>query len=358
VLPPGFTSFSPSAIQDSGRVYGTLCDSTCSVTQLAYFKNGSVTAVAAIPPGSFTGPVNARGTVGGGVLVDPVNFIFRAALFRGGQVEIVPPQPGELFAAVMALNDTDTALVISFSASQITYVLYSGGKAAPINFGPSITNPSFPSSLSGTCRCINNQGIIAGTEGPNRFNGARGFRFDTRTGVATILSPYAGDPTETLAWGMVVNQRGNVLGYSFTIGITPYHERIGVWENNGTFDTFLVESTNSSELLFNDNNLIVITAIYTPPISYIVPRPGVRLSLADQVVNLPVGQDLLLITDLNNHGDMIGRSSMSANFLLERLDAGSPQAFATPVISNAPRALPSAIAVMRNRFLPQLGRLK
>ena len=89
-----------------------------------------------------------------------------------------------------------------------------------------------------------------------------------------------------------------------------------------------------------------------------MPRPGVRLSLADQVVNLPVGQDLLLITDLNNHGDMIGRSSMSANFLLERLDAGSPQAFATPVISNAPRALPSAIAVMRNRFLPQLGRLK
>jgi hypothetical protein len=35
VLPPGFTSFSPSAIQESGRVYGTLCDSTCSVTAAA-----------------------------------------------------------------------------------------------------------------------------------------------------------------------------------------------------------------------------------------------------------------------------------------------------------------------------------
>jgi hypothetical protein len=323
---------------------------------LAYFKDGSLTALGVIPAGSFAGPVNARGTVGGGVLVDPVNFIFQAALFRGAQVDLVPPQPGEVFASVFALNDTDTALVASFNTSGIPYVLYSRGKATPINFGPNITNPFF--GFSGSCRCINNNGIIEGIEGPGLFNGARGFRFDPRSGVSTILNPFPGDPTETLAWGQAINQRGDVLGYSFTIGVTPYHERIGVWENNGLFDTYLVENVSSNRLIFNDNNLIVITEIFSSHISYIVPKPGLRLNLSDLVVNLPVGQDLFFISDLNNHGDMIGSSSTGANFLLQRLDAGAPQHFATPVVNNAPRAVPPGIAIARSRLLPQLGQLK
>jgi hypothetical protein len=197
--------------------------------------------------------------------------------------------------------------------------------------------------------------MIEGIEGPGIFNGARGFRFDTREGEATILHPYPGDPTETLAWGQAINERGDVLGYSFTLGVNPYHERIGEWESNGLFDTYLVESdVNSSKLLFNDGNLIVITL--SGGSSYIVPRPGVRLNLADLVVNLPVGQELSAIADLNNHGDMIGSTSTGANFLLQRLEDDDRQAYATPAVSSARHAIPQGVAIMHSRL--QLGQLK
>src|SRR5262249_20047960 len=156
-----------------------------------------------------------------------------------------------------------------------------------------IANPFFPGSGFVGCTCLNNNGVIAGTEGPGAFDRARGFRFETRTGAATILNPFPGDPTETLAWGVATNQRGDILGYSFTLGIRPYHERIAVWEKNGLLDNYFVENDNTSRLLFNDNNLIVITESSSrPAFSYIVPRPGVRLNLADLVVNLPAGEDL------------------------------------------------------------------
>jgi hypothetical protein len=360
-LPTGFTSFFPSAIRDNGWVYGTLCDSTCSVTQLAYVKDGSLTSLGAT--NFFAGPVNKRGTVGGGVLVDPVNFFFRAALFRDGKVELVPPQPGEVSASLVALNDHDVALVQSFNASfQGALFLYSKGAATPIDFGPSLINPSACFAFRGISRCMNDKELIEGIEGPNRFNGARGFRFDPRDGKSAILNPYSGDPTETLAWGQAINERGDVLGYSFTIGVTPYHERIGVWRANGVFDTYYVESIDSSQLFFNDDNLIVITLVSGAPTSYIVPRPGVRLNLADLVVNLPAGQDLPAISDLNDHGDMIGVSSTGANFLLQRLEgevAGSDwQALPTPAANNARRAIPPIMAMVRGRLLPQFEQLK
>ena len=362
-LPTGFTSFSPTAVRDNGWVYGYICDSTCGVTQLAYVKDGRLIALGAIPPGSFTGPVNKGGTVGGAVLVDPVNFIYRAALFRDAKVELVPPQPGEMFAAVDALNDHGAAVVSSFDASfNLTKLLYREGKATPIDFGPSLTNPSPCFTFSGISRCLNNRETIEGLEGPSIFDGARGFRFDTRDGEAAILNPYSGDPTETLAWGQAINQRGDVLGYSFTLGVTPYHERIGVWERNGLFDTYLVESdVNSSKLLFNDDNLIVITLQNSggspPHNSYVVPRPGVRLNLADLVVNLPAGQDLRVIADLNNHGDMIGATSTGATFLLQRLEDDDHQPYPRPVAHHAPHAIPQGMAFLRSRLL-QLGRLK
>jgi hypothetical protein len=56
--------------------------------------------------------------------------------------------------------------------------------------------------------------------------------------------------------------------------------------------------------------------------SYLVPRPGVRLDLADLVENLPTGQDLRAINDMNNRGDMIGTSSSGGSFLLERAGEG------------------------------------
>ncbi|BCG04855.1 hypothetical protein PPGU19_094230 (plasmid) [Paraburkholderia sp. PGU19] len=312
------------------------------------------------PPLSFGGPVNASGTIGGSVVIDPTNFIGRAALFRGNQVTLIPPQPGEQFAFVIALNDNDTALVWSFTDTGATFVLYRDGTPTPINFRQNITASYFPFVFTaGFCRCLNNNQLIDGTSYFG-FNGDRAFRLNTRNGLGTILDPFPGDPTENLAWGEAINQAGDVLGYSFKIG-RPYHERIGVWGSNGVFYTYLVENESSNGLLFNDNKLIVITSFDSqggPPISYIVPRPGVRLNLADLVVNLPAGQDLARIKDLNNHGDMIGSSTSSANFLLLRLESGDQQAYATPVVDNTWHALPSAVTIMRGRLRQQAGPAK
>jgi len=100
------------------------------------------------------------------------------------------------------------------------------------------------------------------------------------------------------------------------------HERVGVWDRNGDFKTYFDETISSDALLFNDNNLIVIT-LAPGNNSYLVPKPGVRLNLADLVENLPAGQDLRFILDMNNHGNMIGSSSTGNNFLLELVGVGN-----------------------------------
>ena len=236
-------------------------------------------------------------------------------------MELIPPQPGEIFSFVVSLNDPGTALVDSFTADAENFVLYRKGHAALLDFGPTVPRPVFFSS-----RHINNQGLIAGIAG-GLPSGARGFRFDPRTGESQLLSPFPGDTTETLAWGMGINTRGDVLGYSFTIGVQPYHERIGVWDRAGNFKTYLVRSKSSNRLLFNDNNLIVITLEFSGT-SYLVPKPGVSLSLADLVVNPPAGLTLDFITDLNNQGDMIGLSDSHGSFLLQRVGPTAPLSLA------------------------------
>jgi hypothetical protein len=315
-LPSGFTFFSPAAIHNSGRVYGTVRDDSFSDFHIAFYKDGTLTV---LQSSGLASTVNAGGTVGGRVLVDPQNFIFQAALFRGDEVELIPPQPGEVRGIVIALNDRGTALVESDDASgQPTYVLYSTGQTTPLDFGPTVTNPRFMRRV-GTDRFINNEGILAGTEGSDFFGDGRGFRFNPRTGEVTLLEPV---PPDTLSWGLGINNRGDVLGYSF-VNAGPYHERIGVWDRNGDFKTYFDETFSSDVLVFNDNNLIVITLVSRTHTSYLVPKSGVRLNLADLVENLPDGQDLRVITDMNNRGNMIGRSSTGNHFLLERVGVGN-----------------------------------
>jgi hypothetical protein len=267
-------------------------------------------------------------------------------------VEIIPPQPGESFAFVLGLNDNDTALVQSIDAAgNTTNVLFRDGTAAAFNFPSIIMNPFF--GFAGVCKCINNAGTIEGiTFSQGLFTDARGFRFNPRNGKAMLLDPFPGDPTETLAWGQAINEDGDVLGYSF-VSKSPYHERIGLWDRKGTSHTYFVENISSNLLLFNDDKLIVITKFFNPlpPVSYIVPKRGVRLHLADLVVNLPVGQDLFVITGLNNRGDMIGFSSSGNNFLLQRLDdeEASSRSFARPAVQKA-RAIPPVMAAIQRRL--------
>jgi hypothetical protein len=163
---------------------------------------------------------------------------------------------------------------------------------------------------------MNNDGIISGTTFSLQSSTYFGFRFDTRTGRTTLLYPIAGDPD---AWALSINNRGDILGYSFVFGAT---ERIGVWDQTGVFTPRFVEGTPqiptvSNRLVFNDNNVIVISNISTgDPTSYIVPRPGVRLDLADLVENLPAGQNLASTIGINNHGNIIGYGQQGSFLLL------------------------------------------
>ncbi len=314
-LPLGVTSFSPAAINNSGRIYGTACyDDLCNDTRIAFYNNEVLTVSQSVGNASV---VNSGGTVGGFVLIDPLNYVYQAALFRGDKVELIPPQPGEVFGFPITLNDRGTALVESDTDLSHSYALYRKGLATPLDFGPIITKPMFISYV-GTGKFLNNDGIIAGTTGNSKFDGALGFRFDTKTGKTVVLEPLL---TDTLAWGVGINNRGDVLGYSF-VNSRPYHENIGVWDRNGHFKTYFTETISSSALVFNDNNLIVIT-LAPGNNSYLVTKPGVSLNLADLVENMPTGDTLRYIFDLNNNGDMLGFSGQGATFLLERLDANS-----------------------------------
>ena len=139
-------------------------------------------------------------------------------------------------------------------------------------------------------------------------------------------------PTEPDAWTMGINNRDNVLGYSFIGGAT---ERIGVWDAKGKFHTYFVEGTPefptvSNILRFNDNNEILITFVTRPFTefrnSYLVPKPGIRLNLADLVTGAPAELGLFP-SAINNQGNILGHAGPFFffeldNFLLERIGLG------------------------------------
>ncbi|SDH57012.1 hypothetical protein [Nitrosomonas sp. Nm132] len=324
-LPPGFLGgFSPSAITNDGRVYGNAfafneSDGTF-INYVAVFEDGNLTI---LQEGSAI-TANQGGTIGGSVLIDPENFFEQAALFRGNEVQLIPRLPGEISSFVLEINDSGMALVFSVDENfNGTLALYKNGKVTPLDFGP-VTPSVF--SLR-----MNNQGIISGTTFIEGL-GYRGFRFDPRTGLATLLHPL---PTESYSWAMAINNRGDILGYSFVFsGI----ERIGVWDKEGVFHTYFVEGTPefptiSNDLKFNDDNLIVITQVRSPASesgnSYLIPSPGVRLNLADLVTDMPPEHgSLWFVQAINNHGNIIGSTLTSDffssfNFLLERTGAGN-----------------------------------
>jgi len=308
-LPTGFVFFGAEAINESGRVYGEAYDDQFFNPHVAAYDQGDVTV---LQPNlaSFTAAVNAGGTVGGNVITDEVNFYTQAALFHGEQVELIPRLPGEITSNMITLNDSGSALVDSFDANFVeTLELYKNGHATPIDFGPNVPFAFFLN--------MNNADIISGTTFSSESLSYLGFRFDTRTGQTTLLYPIAGDPQ---AWALGINNRGDILGYSFVFGAT---ERIGVWNGGAVFTPYFVEGTPqiptvSNRLVFNDNNVIVISDLSTDEqTSYIVPTPGVRLDLAGLVENLPPTQHLDVILGINNHGDMIGFGDQGG-FLLVR----------------------------------------
>lgn len=310
-------NFSPFAITNDSRIYGSYTEvlefepSFTFNSYAAIFEHGVVTVLQE-SKGILANRANESGTIGGNV-INFETFLGQAALFHENKLRLIPRLPGEIHSQVILLNDPGVALIFSLDEDfKGKLVLYKNGKVTPVDFGPNIKSPFFLS--------MNNKGIIAGTTFINGL-GYRGFRFDPRTNLTTLLEPL---PTEPHAWAVGINNRDNVLGYSFKFGAI---ERIGVWDAQGKFHTYFVEGTPefptiSNRLRFNDNNMILITAVTSPESefgnSYLVPKPGVRLNLADLVTGVP--PDLFLpfffLQGINNQGNILGF------FLLERIGQG------------------------------------
>jgi hypothetical protein len=298
-IPEGFF-FDPRAITDSGRIYGTLFSEAGSPF-VAVYSRGEITALHE----GFANDANNRGTIGGSVVRDPDQGTSQAALFTRREVELIPPLADEFSSEVRLLTNSGIASVeLVDSNFEQSYYLTRNGHVTPLDFRPID---------------INDRGIISGTF--FRSDGNRAFRYDPFSDRLTELDPL---PTEPASEAQAINNRGDVLGYSFDFGVV---ERIGVWRGT-KFHTYFVEGTPevptvSFSLLWNERGLIVITDTDRADLnSYLVPRPGVRLNLAD-LTDRPL-PPWTLILDINNRGDLIGWGGerffeISSVFLLRRV---------------------------------------
>lgn len=81
-----------------------------------------------------------------------------------------------------------------------------------------------------------------------------------------------------------------------------------------------------NQLVFNEHGLIAVSRT-TDQHSYLVPKPGVRLDLAD-LIDAPwptdpaLPWDTSVMTDVNLRGDMVGLSFSGGVFLLQRIRDG------------------------------------
>ena len=323
--PSDILLFEPASLKNDNKVYGTAYTEFFDgppffTTFAAVFKHEAVTMLHN-SKGFFVSSANARGTLGGGVVTDPENFFTQAALFYDHEIHMIPRLPGEISSQVILLNDPGVAMISSLDENfNQRLALYKNGQVISLDFGPNV-QPHFFLSM-------NNKGIISGTTF-NDEGSYRGFRHDPRKNQTIVLEPL---PMETDAWALGINNRGDVLGYSFVFGGI---ERIGVWNAKGNFNTYFVEGTPefptiSNNLVFNDNNLIVISRVSNPPSErrriYLVPKPGVRLNLDDFVSDVPFGHDPYFVSAINNHGSMIGLTVTPENdiydFLLKPIGQG------------------------------------
>ncbi len=321
-VPPEVLLFDPITLTDNDRIYGAaytefLDEAPFFTTFAAVFKSDVLTVLKG-SKGIIATTANKGGTIGGNVITDFENFFSQAALFQKNKIQLIPRLPNEIHSEMIKVNDHGVALISSVDENfNSRLVLYEKGKLTQLDLGPSITSPFLLS--------MNNKGVISGTTSIDGI-GDRGFRFNPRTGLAILLEPL---PTETHSWTMGINNHGDVLGYSFEFGGI---ERIGVWNKSGKFQTYFVQGipefpTISNALRFNDHNLIAITDVSNPPNergnTYLVPKPGMRINLADQVTGAPPGL-FLYVQRINNHGNILGsarpqRFEIVDYFFLERI---------------------------------------
>lgn len=313
-LPTGFEFFVPPInVINNGSVYlnALACTTTSCSPSIALYRNGTASI---LYQNAQSISVNNHGVIGGSVVLDPESSIEQAALFDDGTVTLIPRMQGEVTSRVIRITDSGIALVgwVDASSGRANYYLYQNGRVTRLDFG----------GRQVAFLDVNNKGIVAGTLF-DEASGDRAFRLNPFSGQLTLLPPL---PTEPASWGQAINNAGEVLGYSFVPGAL---ERIGVWRGE-QFSTYFVEGTPefptvSNKLLWNNAGLIIITDTSRSDMySYLVPRPGTRLNLADLADTLP---RWTLIYSINERGDIAGVGGSSfynieSTFLLERVRDG------------------------------------
>jgi hypothetical protein len=332
-LPAPYTSFSPAAVVN-GRVYGTVFDNTFSIANVAVYSRGTI----AIGPSGVASVANARGSIGGQTLSG------QAALFQGDATALVPALPTQAFANVVSLGDDELALIQSTGSSFTnTFAYFRAGNESVIDFG--LPDPAANAFM-------NDAGLIGLTKNQSATDHFdHGYRYDPRTQTSTLLPP-SPDPTDVNVLIQGINAGGDVLGYSFTdFASADYHERVGIWDHSGVFQTYFFETLNTSTLVFNDRDEIVITNS-SDGNSYLLPTPGTRLDLASLTSNVPAGLQLSLVVSIDNAGNITG-FAVDENFdffpfLLVPLGHGDPNP--DPVHVRCP--VPASIAHASDKTHP------
>lgn len=303
--PADLDGWSPFGLSDRSDVYGQgfRCDAQgCALPLLKRKTDGSFQTLAS----NFLGnDVNKSGDVGGCVVNDPVTLAGQAAIARSdGRIDLIPPLPGETSSCVNKLSDNRIAVVTSLDASSnVTVYVLERSRITPFTVsGASIED-------------VNDRGQIAGVISSDP-DANRAYRFDAHTGATTILDPVPPDPH---SWGLGINGRGEVLGYSFAFDAI---ERIGKWRCDGTFETSFIEGTPefptvSNRLVWNEAGLIIVSYSFNDPNTYLIPKPGVRLALADLVVNGPAATSLYVFQE-NSGGSFVAFSLADGRSLLYR----------------------------------------
>lgn len=302
--PPEYDFWSPTGLSDAGDVFGTGLDCTddfsfCSFDLLKLDKNGVFSVVLQdFSPSEVNGP----GDVGGCVLDDEAGTAQAAVLRSNGQLTLLPRPEGELSSCIVQLSDNEAAVVSSVDENLV--------------FSQYVARNRQTYELPGDVEVfdVNDHGVVAGVLVTDA--GERAVRFDSRRQTTTILEPVAPDPH---SWGLGINRAGEVLGYSFEFGAT---ERIGKWTTRNQFKISFVEGTPefptvSNQLIWNEDGFIVVSNAPTDGQTYVIPKPGVRLNLADLVGDAVVPSTLLAF-DVNARADFVATSLVDGTSQLYR----------------------------------------
>jgi len=313
LAPSGFFPFfAPVSITEGGTVLGFIGTASDNPTPyIAVYENGTIKP---LQPG-FAYSGSSNGIVGGSVVLDFSTFQQQAAIFRGNDVQLVPPVPGQFSSFIALINDGGTAVIDSIDElGNESFFLYRNGSLTPLNFGSQF-GLVFPTG-------INNNDVIAGY-GVTPQGSFVGFRYDARTGVEALLSPAPGDHDVFIGG---INQQGEIVGASLILGGV---EHVGVWQKDGSFAPFFTGGTTANPAVgfgtsLNGRDLIVIseidqTSTPNPNDIFLVSSPGQFFSVDALLGGVPPDLGSFpQVFGVNNRGKIIGSSQFgNLNYLLE-----------------------------------------